>query len=316
MINTNINPNEALKRIGVHLRPTPIFRSRILDKLVGGHELFFKAEMLQKTGSFKSRGALNTLLWAKEQGLLTDQIVAVSSGNHAQAVAWAASLLGVKARVFMASSVSEAKLNATRAYGAEVVICENRAAANRRVEEERGFFFVPPFDHDEIIAGQATSCLEAWMSDGPYDAVFAPCGGGGLLSGSLISTRLFSKDCQVFGSEPLTANDAAQSIREGSIIRLSHSPDTICDGAQTLAISERSFKYLKQVQGIFEVDDNDVMEWARQILVYLKLSVEPTGALGMPAAARWLRDESVKRRVLIILSGGNMDKRTLAKMYG
>lgn len=306
----------AAKRLAGHIHQTPILTSTFLNNALG-HNLYFKAENLQKVGAFKARGAYNTLAWLKEQGNLPQQIVAYSSGNHAQSVAWAAAQFKVKATILMPQDVSKIKAKATAAYGAEVIFCQDRAAAEARSAElaEQGAYLIPPYDHDQVICGQGTAVLEALSQEDPIDSVFAPCGGGGLLSGSLIAAKGSKPDIKVFGAEPVSANDAAQSVKTGQIVRLTESPNTIADGVKTLAVSERTFHYLKQVDGIIEVAEQDILYWTQWLTHLLKVTIEPTSALSMAAACQWLKTQDKNRNVLLVLSGGNMDFDTRSQVW-
>ena len=209
----------AEKRISPFIHKTPVLESQLLNSWLG-HKLFFKAECFQKTGAFKLRGALNMMLKAKEEGRLGRQVVASSSGNHAQAVAYAAKILGVKATIYSARNLSKVKAAATQYYGATLDLSATRKEADEKVADAAGkqdVLWMPPFNHNDIIAGQGTAALEAIGQTGEVNSVFAPVGGGGLVSGSLISTRALLPKASVIGVEPLAANDAAESLRTGII---------------------------------------------------------------------------------------------------
>lgn len=204
----------AYKRLKPHINRTPVLQSRLLDRFLGC-EIFFKYEGAQKIGAFKARGALNALLVLQEKKQLPSHVVAYSSGNHAQAVAWASKRLGIPSTIFIPSGSAKVKIAATKAYGAKVVVTKTRQLAEERAKElahEKGAFLLPPYDHDDVIAGQGTAALEAWQDIKKLDAVFAPCGGGGLISGTYLATRLFSDNTEVYGAEPTIANDAARSF--------------------------------------------------------------------------------------------------------
>ncbi len=307
----------ALKRIRAMMHLTSIYSSMRLNQLLG-HEVYFKAECAQRVGAFKARGAANTLAWLKETNALPKKVIAYSSGNHAQAVAWAARHFGVAAEIFMPKDVSKVKLVATPNYGATVTLFETRQAAEEgaQVAIKAGAARIPPYDHDQVISGQGTACLEAMdQISGDIDAVFVPCGGGGLLSGTWIAAKGRRPSIKVFGGEPLAANDAARSVREGHIIHLEKAPNTIADGVRTLAISDRTFRYLKQVDGIFEITEEEILDWSQWLCHLLKLHLEPTAALGMAAARAWLKKQDKQKKVLVILSGGNMDSATAKKVW-
>lgn len=306
---------KARQRISPYVFPTPVVTSGILNRLFG-HEFFFKAENLQRIGAFKARGAMNTLLWAKENNALTPIVAAVSSGNHAQAVAWAASQLNVKAKIFMPANVSKIKVQATKAYGAEVILAKDRQAADAGAlaEQKVGSLFVPPYDHDQVICGQGTACLEAAEVIANLDAAVAPVGGGGLISGTLLAAKGMGVS-HVFGAEPDIASDATQSYRTGKIHTLTTSPNTICDGVRTLGISERTFEYIKQLDDMIECTDHESIVTTQWLTHLLKLTVEPTAALSFVAAVKWARRQKSKKRILVILTGGNMDQASRTQVY-
>lgn len=307
----------AYKRLKPHINRTPILQSRLLDRFLGC-EIFFKYEGAQKIGAFKARGALNTLLALKEKKALPKFVVAYSSGNHAQAVAWAAKQLGAKAAIYIPSGSSKVKIAATKAYGAEVVVTKTRqeaeSKAKNRAEKEKAFL-LPPYDHDDVIAGQGTAALEAWEDLKKLDAVFAPCGGGGLISGTYLATRLFSADAEVYAAEPKIANDAARSFASGKIYKFNDTPKTIADGVRTLSVSPRTFHFIRQLDGFFEISEEEILYWSQWLMHLLKVTVEPTSALGMAAAHKWIREGNKKKRILIILSGANIDSDTYGKIW-
>jgi threonine dehydratase len=298
---------KAHKRIAPYIHRTPVLESSLLNAWLG-HRILFKAEGLQKIGAFKIRGALNTLLILKERGALPGEVVAFSSGNHAQGVSLAAKLLKVKATIYMPSFTSSIKVQATRGYGAEVILTPTRQEAEdaAKAHAERGACLIPPFDSDGVIAGQGTACLEALQDAGVPDAVFAACGGGGLLSGTYLAVQLLAPGIPVWGAEPRLGNDAAQSLKAGHIIRLADTPRTVADGASSLSVSERTFAYLQKIAGIIEVDEEPMLYWAQWLAHLLKTPVEPTCAASMQAAADWLSAQRERRTVLVILSGGNI----------
>lgn len=306
----------AQRRLRDWLPRTPLLRSETLDEHLG-HRVVFKAECFQKVGAFKSRGALNTLLRMRERGALPARVVAFSSGNHAQAVAWACARMNVPATVIVPRFTSDVKRRATAAYGAEVVVASNRPKAEAMAADlaARGAFLLPPYDHDDVICGQGTACLEALRDAGTIDAVFAPCGGGGLLSGTWLAASGLAPSAEVWGAEPVDANDAARSYRSGTIQRFEQAPRTIADGVRTLALSERTFAYVRRTAGIVEVEEEAILDWTQWLTHLLKVTVEPTAALAMAAAADWMKRRDDAGTVLVILSGGNLSKATRAKVW-
>ncbi len=307
---------EAQRRIAPLVNETPLLRSRLLNRWLR-HEFVFKVEGFQKVGAFKVRGALNALLEMKERGSLPNDVVAFSSGNHAQAVAYAARQLKVRATVVLPSDASSIKRQASAAYGADVVVTRSRAEAEAKTTElrERGAYLLHPFDHDGIIAGQGTACYEALQSGIRPDAIFATCGGGGWLSGTYLAAELLAPGTPVYAAEPANANDAARSCRSGRLVVLDTSPNTIADGARTLSVSERTFAYLRRLAGFFEIEEDEIIYWTQWLSHLLKTTVEPTSAVAMAGAAAWARSQPTSRHILVMLSGGNIAPETYTKIW-
>ena len=308
---------DAKRRIEKYIHKTPILSSQTLNNYLG-HQIYFKAENLQKIGAFKIRGGLNSVAWLIENKLTPKHIIANSSGNHAQAIALASKVFGIPSTIYMPQNVSSVKAQATLAYGAKIDYSENRAIADQKVLDasyEKNTYWVPPFNHPEVIAGQGTSAYEAFTELESIDAVFAPCGGGGLLSGTLIASRSLSTKTQVIGVEPKLANDAIQSVKKGKIVRLDTPPNTIADGARTLAVGDITFEYLKKLDEFYEADENHIVYWTQWLTHLLKVQVEPTSAMAMVGVIKWLKHQKTKKQILVILSGGNIDKDTMNKIW-
>ncbi len=307
----------AKSRITNFVIETPILSSSLLNKWLG-HDIYFKAECFQKIGAFKARGACNTLAWLHEKGEMPKQIVANSSGNHAQAVAYASKQFGIPATIFMPEYASKVKIQATKSYGANVVLSKNRDITDEKVKEAaavEGAYWIHPYNHNQVICGQGTAAFEALTKLREVDAVFAPCGGGGLLSGTLLATRGLCSSAKVIGVEPLLANDAAESLRKGSIQRLSRVPKTLADGAMTMAVGDITFEYLKQLDGFYEVGEERMIYWTQWLTHLLKCRMEPTSAMAMEGVFRWLGGQKSKRTILVVLSGGNIDQGTTNKIW-
>jgi len=307
----------AKERIAPYITNTPILSSSLLNSWLG-HEIYFKCENFQKIGAFKARGGINTVAWLLAHGQRPEHIVANSSGNHAQAVAFAGNQFGLRTTIFMPEYASQVKIQATRSYGAEVVLSKDRNITDTLVKEaaqEQGTYWIPPFNHEQVICGQGTAALEALSELAEIDAVFTPCGGGGLTSGTLITTRAMAPKAQMIGVEPLNANDVAESLRTGTIQRLPKIPDTLADGAMTMAAGEITFEYLKQLDGFYEIEEEKIVYWTQWLTHLLKCRLEPTCALPMEAICRWLRTKKTKQRVLMIISGGNVDQPTTQKIW-
>lgn len=298
---------DAHTRIGPYINRTPLLESSLLNQWLG-HRIVFKAECFQKVGAFKFRGAMNALLRMQEQSTLPSHVVTFSSGNHAQAVAHSAKLLGIKATIFLPEAATAIKKQATLHYGAEVVVTETRQEAEERAAAyvDQGSVFVHPYDNDDIIAGQGTACYEALRSGLKPDVIFATCGGGGWLSGTHLAAELLAPNTAVYGAEPLQANDAVRSLRQDTIFKFGQLPSTLADGARTLAVSERTFAYLKQLSGMVEVTEEAIVYWTQWLTHLLKTSVEPTSAVAMAGLAQWLDQQDSHKTALVMLSGGNV----------
>ncbi len=307
----------AAARVTPSIHKTALLSSSLLNHWLG-HTVLFKAECLQVTGAFKVRGALNTILWLRENRIEPRRIVTNSSGNHAQAVAWAAGRQGIPTTIFMPADVSAVKAQATAAYGADIVFCDDRVAVDSRVQEEAledATYWIPPYNHTQVMAGQGSATLEALQEAPQVDALFAPCGGGGLLSGALLATRALSPQSKVIGAEPLNANDAVESRRMGSIQELNGTPKTIADGAKTLSVGNLTFEFIKQLDALYEIRESQIIYWTQWLQHLLKLHVEPTSAMTMGAVVRWLADQQRPRTVLVMLSGGNIDQSTMSAVW-
>ncbi|MEM9363969.1 MAG: serine/threonine dehydratase [Bacteroidota bacterium] len=307
----------AKERIAPYTTNTPILTSSLLNDWLG-HEVFFKCENFQKIGAFKARGGVNAVSWLLETGQKPKKLVANSSGNHAQAMAFAGKQFNIPTTIFMPEYSSQVKIQATRSYGAEVVLSKDRNITDKLVQEaakEDGAYWIPPFNHEQVICGQGTSALEALSELDAIDAVFAPCGGGGLVSGTYVATKGLVPKAEVIGVEPLNANDAAESLRKGSIQKLSAIPDTLADGAMTMAVGEITFEYLKQLDGFYEIEEEYIIYWTQWLTHLLKCRLEPTCAMPMEAVRRWLKGKKSKQRVLMIVSGGNVDQPTTQKIW-
>ncbi|MDT0596546.1 serine/threonine dehydratase [Glaciecola petra] len=308
---------QAHARIKSIVKHTEVVHSKLLNKWMG-HEIFFKVECMQTTGAFKLRGASNFLAKLAEQESLPKHIVANSSGNHAQAVAFAAKQFNIPVTIYATSNISSIKAAATKHYGAELKLFDTRLQADSAVQEaasEKDVVWIPPFNHPDIIAGQGTACLEALQSIDNINAVFAPCGGGGLLSGTYVCAKHFDPQIKVIGAEPLAANDAAQSLRNGRIISLQQTPKTLADGAATPSVGHHTYEILQQLDGFYEVNETDIAYWTQWLHHLLKMHIEPTCAMTMQAVAEWLNDQVSPQRVMVIISGGNISATSMQNVW-
>lgn len=295
---------------------TPVLRSRRLDELAGC-EVHLKAEHLQRVGAFKFRGAFTALsAFTPEQRRAG--VVAYSSGNHAQAISLAARELGIPAVIVMPHDAPELKVAATLGYGAEVVrydrYTEDREAIGAALAAERGMTVVPPYDHPHVIAGQGTAVKELIEEAGPLDVVIAPLGGGGLLSGSILSTRALSPGARIYGVEPEAGDDGRRSLEQGEIITI-ETPRTIADGAQTLHLGELTFPIIAAgVDAVVTASDAQLVEAMRVVAGTLKQVVEPTGVLALAALLSGAVPDTAGTRVGIVLSGGNVDLERFSRL--
>ena len=298
----------AAGRIAGIARRTQVLTSATADARSGGR-LLFKCENFQRTGAFKIRGAYNAIAQFTPAQRAAG-VVAYSSGNHAQAIALAGRLLGVETTIVMPLDAPAAKLEATRGYGGEVVQYDRYAeppdGVVARLLEERGGTYIPPFDHPHVMAGQGTAAKELIEEVGPLDLLLVPTSGGGLLSGCAVAARALSPDCRIVGIEPEAANDAQQSLRSGTIVRID-APRTIADGAQSRAVGQLTFPVMRRlVDDIETVSDAELVDTMRFFASRMKILVEPTGCLAAAAALSGRLDLRGKR-VGIIVTGGNID---------
>jgi threonine dehydratase len=307
----------AAQRIEGVAHRTPVLTSRTADAISGAH-LFFKCENFQRMGAFKFRGAYNAIARftdaQRAAGVLT-----YSSGNHAQAIALSASLVGIKSVIIMPHDAPALKMQATREYGGEVVIYdrnkEDREEIGRRLAQERGMTLIPPYDHPDVIAGQGTATKELIEEAGQLDLLLVCLGGGGLLAGSALSASALSPNCQVIGIEPEAGNDGQQSLHSGAIVHIGV-PDTIADGARTTHLGEHNFEIIQRhVADVLTVSDAQLVTTMKFFAERMKMVVEPTGCLAAAAALHGVADVKGKR-VGVIVSGGNVDLSLFARLVG
>ncbi|AST35342.2 threo-3-hydroxy-L-aspartate ammonia-lyase [Ralstonia solanacearum] len=294
---------------------TPVLTSTTANALTGA-ELFFKCENFQRMGAFKFRGAYNALSqFTPEQRKAG--VITFSSGNHAQAIALSARLLGMRAVIVMPKDAPVIKVEATRGYGGEVVFydryTEDREAIGRRLAEQHGLTLIPPYDHPHVMAGQGTAAKELIEETGPLDLLLVCLGGGGLLSGCATAARALSPACRIIGVEPEAGNDGQQSLRKGEIVHID-TPATIADGAQTQHLGNYTFAVIRElVDDIATVSDADLVDTMRFFAGRMKIVVEPTGCLAAAAALQQRVDVRGKR-VGVIVSGGNVDLQHFARL--
>ena len=307
----------AALRLKGHAHQTPVLQSRTANERLGA-SVFFKCENLQRMGAFKFRGAFNALskfsAAQRQAGVIT-----FSSGNHAQAIALSARLLGIPATILMPLDAPPGKIDATRGYGAEVILFDrfksDREALTAELAGQRQLTLIPPYDHPDVIAGQGTAAKELLEEVGALDFLLVPLGGGGLLAGSALSARALAPACRVYGVEPEAGNDGQQSFRSGAIVHI-ETPRTIADGAQTQHLGQYTFGIIRRdVHGVVTTSDAHLVEAMRFFAERMKVLVEPTGCLGFAAACHAGLPLAGKR-VGVILSGGNVNLSRLAELLG
>ncbi|MFL2941803.1 MAG: pyridoxal-phosphate dependent enzyme [Candidatus Poseidoniales archaeon] len=299
----------AAKRIrGVGHR-TPVLTSKTLDQMAG-RKLFFKCENFQKVGAFKFRGGWNAVSMLSdkeaERGVCTH-----SSGNHAQAIAYSAQKRGIPAYIVMPNNSPDVKLNAVKGYGANVTLCEPTLEARRTtlegIAQDTGAAVIHPFNNANVIAGQGTAALELIEDAGELDAMIAPIGGGGLMSGTCVTTRSLLPNAKLFGAEPKGADDAYRSLKEGKLLP-QEDPKTICDGLLT-SMGENTWNILKDhLNAIYTVSDDEVIKGMKLIWERMKIIIEPSCAtpVAVVMSPKFKQLENIEK-VGIILTGGNVD---------
>jgi len=305
----------AAGRLVGHAHRTPVMTSRTVNARTGA-EVFFKCENLQRMGAFKFRGAYNALVQLsddeKRRGVL-----AYSSGNHAQAIALAGTLLGIRTTIVMPDDAPAVKLAATRGYGGEVITYDRnkttREALGAALAAERGLTVIPPYDHPHIVAGQGTTAKELIEDAGRLDWLFVCCGGGGLLSGCAIAAAHLSPGCKVVGVEPEAGDDATRSFRTKTLQTV-HNPETIADGARTPSLGKVTFPLvLAHVHDMMTVRDRELLDAMLYLWERMKIVVEPTGALA--AAGLFKGTHEIRgKRVGVVISGGNVDLKAICQL--
>lgn len=300
---------EAAGRIRPFAHRTPVQTCATISGLAGC-EVFFKCELFQKVGAFKFRGACNAVF--KLTGAEAARgVVTQSSGNHAQALALAAKLRGIAAHIVMPTDTAAAKVNAVREYGARVIRCEptlkSREETADRVARETGGIYVPPYNHPDVIAGQGTVALEFLEQVPDLDAIVAPVGGGGLISGLCVAGKSVRPELRIFAGEPAGANDAFRSKQAGRLIPQA-APQTIADGLRT-SLGELTWPFVRDgVERVISVQESEIGQAMRLMWERAKLMVEPSSAVAVAAVlTEEFKSLGGLKRVGIVLTGGNAD---------
>jgi threonine dehydratase len=307
---------DAGQRLRGQANKTPVMSSRSLNEITGA-EVFLKCENYQRVGAFKFRGAFNAMSQLSEdqrkRGIITH-----SSGNHAQAVALVGRLLGIQTTVVMPNDAPVIKRDATKAYGATIVDYDPQDATREQLSQDlkdaHEYTLIPPYDHEDIVAGQGTAALELFEEVNSLNMLVVPCGGGGLLSGCAIAAKGVNPDCRVIGIEPELADDATKSFHTKTLHTVKN-PSTIADGTRTPSLGKITFPLvLEYVDDMKTVSEEAIIEAVRFLFYRMKLVVEPSGALGMAALLSGAIQP--KGRVGIIISGGNIDAATMKTILG
>jgi len=302
----------AAARIGPYIHHTPVMTSACLNKLTGA-DIYFKCENFQKVGAFKFRGATNALFSISDQEL-ANGVATHSSGNHAQALALAAQYRGTKSYIVMPEISPRVKIEAVKGYGGKIIFCrptlQAREETLKKVIKETGAVFIHPYNDFRIIAGQATAAMELMEEIGFPDIIMTPVGGGGLMSGTSLTVSYQSPDTIIYGAEPEGADDAKRSLKAGRIVP-SINPDTIADGLLS-SLGSMTFPIIrKYVTDILTVSEDNIFESMRLFFERMKIVVEPSGAVPLGAILQH-REKFVGKKVGVIVSGGNVDPKTLS----
>jgi threonine dehydratase len=298
-----------------HANVTPVMTSRTLDQRIGA-EVYLKCENFQRVGAFKFRGAFNALSRLSE-GERRRGVITHSSGNHAQAIALVGRLLGIQTTIVMPNDAPAIKRAATEAYGATIIeydpLVTTREIISQDLERKHGYTLIPPYDHEDIVAGQGTVALELFEELKSLDVLLVPCGGGGLLSGCAVASKGINPKCQVIGIEPELADDATRSFRTRRLQTVKN-PPTIADGTRTPSLGKHvTFPLvLEYVDDMRTVSENAIIEAVKFLFYRMKLVVEPSGALGIAALLSGV--VRLKGRAGVIISGGNIDGSTMKQI--
>lgn len=295
------------QRIKPYIHNTPVLTSKLIDEIAEAR-LFFKCENFQKMGAFKIRGATNAIMQLSDQER-SKGVVTHSSGNFAQALSLAAQSLGVKSFIVMPSTAPQVKKDAVKAYGGQIVECEPNLIARentaKEIEQKEGATFIHPSNNMDVILGQGTACKELLEQQPDLDYIFTPVGGGGLIAGTILSARAFSKYCKVIGGEPFEADDAYRSLQSG-FIESNITTNTIADGLKT-QLGDKNFPIIQQgIEKIIRVTEEEIIAAMRLIWERLKIVSEASSAVALASFLKE-KDDFKNKKIGIIISGGNVD---------
>ena len=308
---------DASKRIWGVAHKTPVLTSNSLNEMVNS-TVYLKCENFQRFGAFKFRGAYNAIGKLVEGGKRKD-LLTFSSGNHAQAVALSGKMFNLKTTIVMPNDAPKSKLDATKSYGAEIITYNPKETSREELANnlmtKGDYELIPPFNHIDVVAGQGT-CVKEFLEDYPcLDYLLVPCGGGGLLSGSAISSKNILPSCKVIGVEPKLADDAYKSFQSGVLHKV-HNPLTIADGVRTPSLGTINFEIIKNyVDNIITVSEEDIVKAMYFVWTRLKIVVEPTGALALSALFSQEFDYFKHKKVGVVISGGNVDISSACEIF-
>ena len=300
--------NKVHKLIRPYIIRTPVIESPALNDQCGS-QLFFKCENFQRVGAFKARGALHAILRLNKAQLING-VATHSSGNHAQALAYAAKITNTKAIIVMPENATQAKIDGVKNLGGEIIFCEATLNAREKrlleVIKQTGAYFVPPYNHEWIIAGQGTAAKELIEDNPGLDFIIAPVGGGGLLSGTALAAKLINNQISVYGAEPENLNDAQRSFKSGKIEINNPENTTMADGLRTTLGEITLNCILRYVKDILTVKESEILESMILMRKHLKITAEPSGAVALAAVVK-SKSLFQGKKVGIIVSGGNID---------
>lgn len=315
MIPTKSDMNAAYEKVKPHVHRTPVLSSTLINQIVGA-ELFFKCENFQKAGAYKIRGATNAIL-SLTDAQKANGVVTHSSGNFAQAVALSAKKLGIHATIVMPENAPKTKKAAVKDYGGNIILCEStiqaREQAAQKIIDDTGAAFLHPSNDIKVIEGQGTACMELLEEVEDLDVVITPIGGGGLLAGTCTAIKHFSPKTEIYGSEPMGADDAWQSFHAGKIIPVKN-PQTIADGLRT-SLGDKNFPIIHAlVKDIIRVEESEIIEALLLVWERMKIIIEPSSAVPLAAILKEKKKFQGKK-IGIIVSGGNVDLKELPKHF-
>lgn len=304
---------EASKNISPLLQETPLVTIEGFNKLFN-QEIFFKLENLQKTGSFKVRGAINALLNLKKNNALPKKIVTYSSGNHGLALTWASKALGVKeVKLYLPDSTIKVKKELALKYGTQLVITKTAAEAEKLAKIEANssrYKLIPPSDNMDVISGIATVIYEALQEQQGFDAIFIPITGGSLPAGTLLVKNYMSPTTRVYAGSPQEIHSITH--KTGNLSRFENVMHTIADGTTVLGITKKILNHVKHLDGIYEISEKEIQYWTAQFYKFTRNFCEPSSALALAAAYRWLevQENIEQKKMLIIITGSNISSST------